>query len=28
VGIGIASGIPIAHQISGYSFIARMIYEM
>lgn len=28
VGIGIASGIPIAHQTSGYSFIARMIYEL
>jgi len=26
--IGIASGIPIAHETSGYSFIARMIYEM
>lgn len=28
VGIGMASGIPIAHQNSGYSFIARMIYEL
>ena len=26
--IGFASGIPIAHETSGYSFIARMIYEM
>lgn len=26
--IGIASGIPIAHESSGYSFITRMIYEL
>lgn len=26
--IGIASGIPIAHQTSGYSFLARLIYEL
>jgi hypothetical protein len=28
VAVGIASGIPIAYQRSGYSFIARMIYEL
>lgn len=28
VGLGIASGIPIAHETSGYSFVARMIYEL
>jgi len=28
IAVGIASGIPIAHQSSGYSFIARLIYEL
>lgn len=28
VGLGIATGIPIAHETNGYSFVARMIYEL
>lgn len=28
LGVGITSGIPIAHQSSGYSFMTRMIYEL